>query len=238
MTIEEYFNFMKEWKKNYEKETEKNKPERIEELQKMLPEFEKLFWAIFEDIQREGVEKLRSFIEKSDFMNAPASTKYHSDFKGGLLIHTLNVYCCLYYKREEMVWKDILSPLSDEQLAVLALCHDFHKLYFYASDVRNKKVYSETGTKSDNNGRYDWVSVPFYTVDDKYPLGSGEKSVIFLMQFLKLSMKEIMMLRWHHGYAVSKDEYKLFEDAVKKYPEVLALHQADTEASELLEVII
>lgn len=237
MTIEEYLEFMMQWKKEYE--TVVDKKAKLQELQAKMPEFETLYWAIFEDMKgREGYDKLKSFIQKSDFMKAPASTKYHNDFEGGLLIHSLNVYCCLYEKRKSPIWRDKLSRLDDNSLALITLCHDFHKLYFYITDYKNQKIYSEQGSKSDSKGKYDWETVPYYTVDDKYPLGVGERSVIFLMQLLPMKMHEIMAVRWHHGFAVPKDEFKMFEDAIKKFPEALALHQADCEASELLEAIV
>ena len=171
-------------------------------------------------------------------MEAPASTKYHSDFKGGLLIHTLNVYCCFYFKKQSPLFAEVMKDITDEQIALLTLCHDVHKLYFYANSVKNKKIYSDGGSKYDEMGRFDWVAVPSYTVEDKYPLGGGEKSVIFLMQFCRLKMAEIMALRWHHGFSVSKDDFMLFEDAMKRYPLVLALHQADVEAAKILEVTL
>ena len=55
------------------------------------------FISIFnEKIKREGADKLLDFLEnKSDFFVAPASTRYHCAFEGGLLRHSLNVYKCL-----------------------------------------------------------------------------------------------------------------------------------------------
>ena len=55
------------------------------------------FITIFnENIKREGADKLLDFLEnKSDFFTAPASTRYHNAFEGGLLRHSLNVYKCL-----------------------------------------------------------------------------------------------------------------------------------------------
>ena len=47
------------------------------------------------EIKREGLDKLIDWLEKSDFFEAPASTKYHGNYAGGLLEHSLNVYDCL-----------------------------------------------------------------------------------------------------------------------------------------------
>ncbi|MBQ6579677.1 MAG: hydrolase, partial [Oscillospiraceae bacterium] len=51
------------------------------------------FIEIFkENIKRPGSEKLLEWLCQSDFFVAPASTKYHSAFEGGLVQHSLNVY--------------------------------------------------------------------------------------------------------------------------------------------------
>ena len=50
------------------------------------------FIEIFkENIKRPGSEKLLEWLCQSDFFVAPASTKYHSAFEGGLVQHSLNV---------------------------------------------------------------------------------------------------------------------------------------------------
>lgn len=54
-------------------------------------------------VKREGIENLLSFIRKSDFYTAPASTKFHSCHEGGLLEHSLNVYDCLMEKKTSPV---------------------------------------------------------------------------------------------------------------------------------------
>ena len=43
-------------------------------------------------IKREGSEKLLAFLESSDFFTAPASTRFHCAFEGGLVSHSVNVY--------------------------------------------------------------------------------------------------------------------------------------------------
>ena len=71
--------------------------------------------------------------------------------------------------------------------------------------------------------------------EDKYPLGHGSKSVIFLQQFIKLTMEEIMAINWHMGFSVPKEDYGYLGDAFAKYPLAVALHEADLEATFLLE---
>ena len=43
-------------------------------------------------INRDGSERLLTWLEKSDFFKAPASTKYHGNYDGGLCEHSIDVY--------------------------------------------------------------------------------------------------------------------------------------------------
>ena len=47
------------------------------------------------DISRDGCLDLLKWIKKSDFFTCPASSRFHSNFLGGLCYHTLAVYSCL-----------------------------------------------------------------------------------------------------------------------------------------------
>ena len=63
----------------------------MEEL--TLEEIKEEFLQIFYDnIERDGAEELLEFLERSDFFTAPASTRFHSAFEGGLCQHSVNVY--------------------------------------------------------------------------------------------------------------------------------------------------
>lgn len=55
----------------------------------------KRFIDLLKSTKREGIDKLIDFLEKTDFFTAPASTRFHSSYEGGLLQHSLNVYDCL-----------------------------------------------------------------------------------------------------------------------------------------------
>ena len=184
-----------------------------------IKRFEKLLLST----EREGIEKLLEFIRKSDFYTAPASTRFHSCHVGGLLEHSLNVYDCLTAKRNNPIWKTIFDEIPESSLIVVALLHDLCKTYFYTVEMRNKKV---DGV---------WESVPFYTVDDKIPYGHGEKSVMMIEAYMKLTSQERYAIRWHMGWSEPKESYNALGGAIKKYPFVWALHEADNEATYLLE---
>lgn len=179
-----------------------------------------------ENIKREGSEKLLEYLmsNKSDFFTAPASTRFHGSYEGGLLEHSLNVYDCLadYLARPRV--KELYGLTADsETIALTALLHDICKVNFYKTDFRNAK--NEQGV---------WEKVPYYTVDDKLPYGHGEKSVYIITGFMRLTREEAFAIRFHMGFSGSEDT-NLVGRAFEKFPLAYALHAADMEASYFLE---
>lgn len=57
-------------------------------------------------IKREGADKLLEYLlsKTSDFFSAPASTRFHGSYEGGLVEHCINVYYCLkdYLSRDRV----------------------------------------------------------------------------------------------------------------------------------------
>ena len=164
---------------------------------------------------RAGIEDVISFLEKSDFFVAPASTRFHGDHEGGLLQHSMKVYEILKKKL-----KDNGMEVPEDTIIISALLHDICKTNFYKVDYRNAK-----------NERGDWEKVPYYTVDDKAPYGHGEKSVMMLTEYMKLKNEEKYAIRWHMGFSEPKELYLTLGQAFTKYPLALMLFEADLEAT-------
>lgn len=171
-------------------------------------------------IHREGLEEVLQYIDKTDFYRAPASTRFHGDYEGGLVEHSLNVFKML---RQEHFARE---KYSEETIAIVSLFHDLCKANFYAVEMRNAKIDGQ------------WVKVPFYTVKEEYPYGHGEKSVYLLMrEGLKITDEEAMAIRWHMGAytdSVKGGSYSL-NDAFNGNPLALELHIADMRATNYLE---
>lgn len=210
-------------------------------IEENIDRFEKLL----ESVQRDGMDKLLRYIRKNtDFYKAPASTRFHLACEGGLLQHSLNVYDCLVAKRESPIWKDILKEIPDESLILIALLHDLCKTNFYVEGTKNQKTYDAEKVaaaenwqrKHDAQGDFIWETVKSYQVEDQLPLGHGEKSVMLIQCYIRLTMQEVMAIRWHMGFSEEKANYNALGSAMEKYPIVLAVHEADLEASKILEV--
>lgn len=174
-----------------------------------------------ENIKREGSQEFLKWLEETDFFVAPASTKFHCACKEGLLKHSINVYKVFMEKH--------FDPLTDniESATICSLLHDICKSRFYKISTRN--------VKNEITGM--WEQVPFYTVEDAFPYGHGEKSVFLIERFMRLKTSEAMAIRWHMGG---------FDDSAKsggfslslafdKFPLAVKLHMADLEATYLRE---
>lgn len=168
------------------------------------------FIKLLEETEREGMDKLIEFLKNSDFFTAPASTRFHGNIEGGLMEHSMKVYEILKQKVGE----------DTDSVRIIALLHDICKTNFYKIDYRNAK--NELGV---------WEKVPYYTIDDTIPYGHGEKSVMMISEFIKLTPEEKYAIRWHMGFTEPKELYSTIGAAYKKYPIALLVHEADLEAS-------
>ena len=172
-------------------------------------------------IQRPGADKLLEWMESNtDFFRAPASTRFHGACEGGLVLHSLNVYHALHDHF-------FAEGDSEESFAICALLHDLCKANYYKVSTRN--------VKDEATGK--WEKVPFYTVEDQFPYGHGEKSVFLIERFLRLKTAEAVAIRWHMGGFDDSARGGSFaiSDAYNHYPLAVKLHIADLEATYLLE---
>lgn len=183
---------------------------------------EKRFDDLLTSTNREGIDKLIEYLHTTDFYTAPASTRFHSSYEGGLLQHSLNVYDMLSLMFEHEPWNKL--DIKEDTLIIVALCHDLCKANFYDVEMRNRK-----------NDKGQWEQYPFYIINDKNPYGHGEKSAMIAANFIKLSAQERYAIRWHMGFSEPQPNYQYVGKAMEMYPLVVAIHEADLEATYLLE---
>ncbi|MBQ8619092.1 MAG: HD domain-containing protein [Clostridia bacterium] len=171
-----------------------------------------------EHIQRDGIEKLLAWLEKSDFFTAPASRNNHLAHAGGLLEHSLNVYDEL---RRLCGTYACFATISEESIAIMALFHDLCKVNFYKPDTRNVK---RDGV---------WVAVPSYSIEEKFPFGGhGSKSLYIANSFISLTADEAVAINCHMA---SWDGNKDVGNAFRSCPAAWLLHVADEAATFLVE---
>ncbi len=98
------------------------------------------------------------------------------------------------------------------------------------------KAGAEAVKRIAKNENGEWEKVPYYTVDDTIPYGHGEKSVMMLTEYIKLTSEEKYCIRWHMGFTEPKELYNTIGAAFKKYPLALLLHEADLEATYFYDI--
>lgn len=143
------------------------------------------FLQLMSTIQRPGVQEFLAWLEGSDFYTAPASTRYHGAYIGGLLEHSLNVYDEI--SRLITVYPEIKVP--DESLILVSLFHDLCKVNMYTVEKRFRK---------DEAGK--WIPYDAFTVNEKLHFGGhGSKSVFILQNFIKVTAEEAVAINCHMG---------------------------------------
>ena len=158
-------------------------------------------------------ELLTAVLDDTDFYTAPASTKYHGAYNGGLFDHSMNVACILKQLTAVGVCDKWGSPSSP---VIVGMLHDFTKLGRYLPGPDGTFIFN---TRALEFG------------------GHGSDSVIKLQRHLDLSLEEILCIRYHMG-AYEKDDWDGFDRAIRLFPNVLWTHTADMYASKVMEAAI
>jgi len=151
-------------------------------------------------------------LDNLGFFDAPASTKFHGAYEGGLFDHSLEVAKALVNLTEKLglKWERPESPY------IVGMFHDLCKCDNYAVDIET--------------GKY------IYNPDIIIP-GHGEKSVMILHKYITLTDEEIACIRWHMGaYETDTKMWNYYGKAIEKYPNVLYTHTADMISSKIVGI--
>ncbi|MBQ4520119.1 MAG: HD domain-containing protein [Bacteroidaceae bacterium] len=190
------------------------------------------FIELLQSTGRKGVDKVITVLEETGFFEAPASTRFHLSYEGGLLEHSLGVcrIALMVRKQVLLVRPELESQLSTESVIMTTLLHDVCKAEIYKRAIKRRK--NEQGFWEDYEG---------YDVDySNFPVGHGEKSVIVLLQAgLELTKEEILAIRWHmSAWDLPFQSYELMGSlnaAREKTPLIGILQAADGLAANVLE---
>ena len=197
------------------------------ELEMQRDRFLKIFDEQFGE--REGKEALREWLlsDGCDFFTAPASTKYHGNYTGGLCEHSLDVYDMavglegLYRENIRKQYLVLNRPYDRDQfmesMTVAALFHDLCKANFYKAKVNGRNMN--------------------YTVDEQLPFGGhGSKSVYMLSKYLKdIRDDEAIAINCHMGFSRSEDKTISIGESFRFSPLAWIIHVADEAATFMLD---
>ena len=161
-------------------------------------------------------EELTEYMINNGFCSAPASTKYHGNYEGGLFDHSLAVASKLidFTNALELKWEKPTSPFT------VGILHDLCKIDNYK---RVEDSYEE------GEIHYEYDNSPIVK-------GHGTKSVIYaLMLGGTLTKEEVACILYHRG-AFEHDSASDYANAVERYPNVLFTQTADMYASRVWRV--
>lgn len=206
--------------------------EDIKDIDNIINTNFETFKRLLRSTKRHDIDKLIKYLEESDFKLAPASTKYHNSYKGGLLEHSLQVY--KEVKKLNQIYNYYGIP--DDSIIIMCLLHEIYKINYYSIEYRNTKT--ETGN---------WIKQPYYTVTDMYPIGTSEKSIIMLQDLIKLTDIEITNIRNQKGEIYGVNNINNTTKLLDIYPEamllqigkIIATYKADKSklSTEIVEII-
>lgn len=176
------------------------------------------FMQLYAKIDRKGTADLLEWLEQSDFFVAPASTKYHGSYEGGLLGHSLNVYDALV--KLLTIYPEV--QVAEESVIITALFHDLCKVNMYKKETRYRK---------DENGK--WEPYEAYTHDELLHYGGhGSKSVFILQNFITVTLDEAVAINCHMS---SWEDNPGVGAAFEHCPLAWLVHVADESATFITE---
>ena len=154
------------------------------------------------------ISNLVDLLGQIGFFEAPASTKYHGNYPGGLYDHSFAVTTCLIdlTRKLGLKWDRMCSPY------IVGMFHDLCKCDNY--------IQQEDGTYEYNK--------------NLCLIGHGEKSVIIAQKLYALTEEELMCIRWHMGAYEGDKVWNNLREAIRVYPTVLYTHTADMIASQII----
>ncbi len=164
-------------------------------------------------------EEFTNWLVEKGFFTAPASTKYHGSYEGGLFDHSYAVAVALI----QLTQKCGLTWMRESSPALIGMFHDLCKIDSYRQTLAS--FMDAANTK------------PVYEYNNNTLLkGHGDKSILLLAPHLVLTEEEVLCIRYHMGAFVPQEEWRDYTNAIHVYQNVLWTHQADMIASHIMGI--
>ncbi len=151
---------------------------------------------------------------ETTWLTTPASTRYHLNVEGGLLLHSVGVAETL------LRIKDTLAPdISDESCVIVGLFHDLGKV-----GMPGKPYYLPEMKDGKPTGKYS-------TNTELVSMGQSLRSLYLTSRYLTLSDEEAQAIAYHDGMYVPEGR----SVSHREEPLLLLLHWADMWTAKVLE---
>ena len=180
------------------------------------------FKTLCEKMNFELTERFETWLKENNFFTAPASTKYHGAYDGGLFDHSLAVTKRLIKLTvdNKLEWQRKESPFIIGMFHDLCKCDQYIKVE--GTPVEGTDMVLNYGTHYEYN-------------KNTLLKGHGSKSVMILSMFVILTEEEMLCIRYHMG-PYEKEEWAEYDMAIHKYENVLWTNHADMVASKVDDI--
>jgi len=162
--------------------------------------------------------QIQTFIDmlhnETTWLTSPASTRFHLNCEGGLLLHSVGVAETL------LRIKDTLAPhISDETCIIVGLFHDTGKVGmpgkpYYIPEIKDKVA----------TGKY-------FINTELVAMGLSLRSLYLVSQYIPLNDEEAQAIAYHDGMYVPEGR----SVSHREEPLLLLLHWADMWTAKVLE---
>ena len=139
--------------------------------------------ALLESTNREGMDQMIGYLKMEGFFTAPASTRFHGSYEGGLAKHSLDVY----KKVVELIAVLKIDTKSGFGMMPIKVKHENIIIAGCLHDVCKIGAYQVT-KKGDG-----WAN------NSKKDKGHAKLSITRIKENIKLEKIEEMMIRFHMG---------------------------------------
>lgn len=181
---------------------------------------------------RDGVLDLIEYMRESGFFEAPASGGNHSNEKGGLAAHSVNVMFCAEKIGVALLGGAGFNEIQDS-VVLVSLLHDLGKCGDYGKQMYVPNMIKDgRPTKAASEQKYKQSEAkPWKRNPVLLPIDHATRSIKLATLFLDLTEEEEFAIRYHDGlyepsnYGVKGHETQLY----------MILHWADMWASRVIE---
>ena len=165
---------------------------------------------LYEDMKPK--EKFEVLWAESGLANRPGAENLWQQMValGGLCEHSV---CVAEAAMELCRTNHAFKKCHRNEVLAAALLHDYCKVGKYRDKGKGEYEYFDAGL-----------------------VGHGEGSVIMAQQYIKLTAREIVAIRWHMGAYSGSQDWDTLSAVYDRYPEALCLHFADMIATHYDEV--
>lgn len=184
------------------------------------------FIELLRSTHRTGINDLIYFLEgpKSDWFTAPASSRFHGSYPGGLVDHSLAVYDELVRIKASYADVQVIKDIPEASCTLVALLHDLCKINTYHPVVKKRK-------NEDGN----WEEYQSYDRNEEFKFGGhGSKSVFLATRHIDLTDTEAAAINCHMStweMGKTQEISEVFNDN----PLAWLLHVADESATFILK---